>query len=556
MTSVHHKLGPLRQNRLFRQAKELCENSPFEALDHLHKLIDGGVHTAEVFHLQANLLLQLGCGTIAARATENALKAGGDRLTLLLLLLKCHLTAYNRKPAAVIIKRLLEIDPLTEEAKAEIAHGAQEIHQYELAERLYQELLDRDPENCKYLINLGYACQKRGNMSQATDLYHQAIRIKSNSANALRLLSSVNKQTSNDNCITLAQEMLPTFDENSEEYVTAAYALGKTYEDIGEFDNAFQLFNAGATAMRPKMPYSTKAVIAAFEITKKYFEHPLQQREKQDLIKPKEKLKQSEQPRPLFILGMPRTGSTLIDRILSSHSLVTSMGELGCFKESMKVVTGFGGGDGFHTHFYQQSERVIDFAALGASYINSASPTDFSGRYFTDKYPMNFMDLGLIAEALPHARFIHTIRNPMDTVFGNFKQLFTLGFYHYSYTLQECAEYYVQYQTLMRYWHDRLPGKILDVHYEDLVNDTGPQVRHILGFLNLEWEENCLRFYKNKSPVDTASLSQVRQPIYKSAIGHWQHYTHFLDDAIDVFKTAGIDVYANLPTNSAGGHSQ
>lgn len=540
---IQKTLSPARQQRYLRRAEALCDTDPFLALGNIHRLLDGGVNTADVYYLQATLLLKLGCGTFAAQAAEKALSAGGDRPTMLLLLLKCYLTAYHRKSAAKLIPRILEIDSLPAAAKSDVAHGAQEIHQYELAESLYRELLDEDPASSKLLINLGYAFQKQGQMGKAVECYLQAIDQDPDSANAYKLLSSVEKQTAESNYLDIMLDAFPRFKRGSEKFVTAAYALGKTYEDLEDYERAFRFLKAGADAMRPKTPYSSEGIRNAFELTKSYFAHPDNARvSASQASTPRVAPDDSMQTTPLFILGMPRTGSTLVDRILSSHPDVVSMGELGCFKESMKILMGFGGGSGFHEHFYGQAERDIDVLELGRLYVDAAGPADFGGRYFIDKYPMNFMDLGLIAQALPNAKFVHSIRDPMDTCFSNFKQLFTLGFYHYSYSTKECAEYYLLYKDLMEFWRERLTDRILDIHYESLVDDTESQVRRLLDFLDLEWHDDCLNFHKNRSPVDTASLSQVRQPIYRSAIRHWTNYRPYLQDAIDVFRSAGIEI--------------
>lgn len=534
-------LSEFRRRKLLRRAHALTKTDPKAALRTVHELLDGGAETSETYELESKLLLSLGCGTIAARAAENSIRLGGDRLSLMILLLKCHLTAFNRKPASQVIDALLSMEPLPDEAKAEIAHGAQEIHRYDVAKRLYDELLERDATNVKNWINVGYAEQKNGNMVKAETCYRRAIAVKPDSANAARLLASVRKQMADDNCLHEIKEAMARVNPQSEEYVTAAYALGKTYEDLGDYENAYAVFKAGADVMRPKMPYSTGAIKSAFAATREYFRHPAH------LARAAQRLKAFRAapeagPQPLFILGMPRTGSTLLDRMTSSHSDVRSMGELGCFKEVMKVLTGFGGGEGFHEHFYAQPERDIDLAALGRLYTAAAAPDDFSGRYYTDKYPMNFMDLGLIAAALPGAKFVHTIRNPMDTIFGNFKQLFTLGFYHYSYDLAECAEYFIEYQEMMAFWESLAPDRILEVGYEDVVADPQREVARVLGFLGLEWEAACLDYHNSDAPVDTASLSQVRQPIYKSAVGHWTRYGDLLDDAAEVLWRNGIDL--------------
>ena len=535
-------LSDFRRRKLLRRAQTAANTDPHLALRTVHELQDKGDQSAETFELEASLLLALGCGTFAARATENAIQAGGDRTSLMVFLLKCHLMAFNRKPASRVIDALLTLQDTDDETKAEIAHGAQEIHRYNVARDLYAEVLERAPDTVKNLINSGYAEQKNGNMAQAEIHYREAIARKPDCSNAVRLLASVRKQSPDHNCLNEIEMAISLCDPETEDYAAAAYALGKTYEDLKDFNRAFSGYEAGAAAMRPLMPYSTDAVRSAFTATRDYFRHPAHtaraERWRTMFVS-----QTQTSPQPLFILGMPRTGSTLLDRMTSSHSGVVSMGELGCFKESMKVLTGFGGGEGFHEHFYAQPERDIDLEALGRSYHTAASPEGYAGRWYIDKYPMNFMDLGLIAAALPGAKFIHTIRNPMDTIFGNFKQLFTLGFYHYSYDLQECAEYFVEYRKMMAFWRELLPGRILDVHYACVVSDARSEVARVLDFLGLKWEEACLEFHRSNAPVDTASLSQVRQPIYKSALGHWENYGQRLHAAISVLRANDINPY-------------
>lgn len=518
-------LSTLRQARYLTRARNLMATDPFEALDEVHRLLDSGLETPAVYLLQAELLIGLGCGTFAARAAEQALNAGGDPLLGLRLMLKAHLTAFNRKPALPVIDRILALAPLDNTTKEEVAQAAHELHRYDLAETLYAELLALDAGNARAVINLGFARHKLGRMNEARELYDQAVRAKPEATNALRLLVDTRKQTAVDNDKPLILDTLKQLKPGSEDFATASYALGKVEEDLKAYDAAFQAYATGAVIMRGKMSYSTEASRHAFKTTKRWFDRPARTAGHTP-----------GGPQPIFILGMPRTGSTLIDRILSSHPEVTSMGELGCFKEAMKVVTGYGGGEGFHEHFYSQRDRAIDLDRLGRLYVQAASPAQSSGRWFIDKYPMNFMDLGLMAEALPSAKLIHTIRHPLDTVFGNFKQLFTLGFYHYSYDLKEAAEYYLLYRDLMAFWHDRFPGRILDVVYEENIADPKANALKMLDYLELDWDDRVLRFHENRAPVDTASLSQVRQPIYTSAVGHWRHYEKHLGPAIETLR--------------------
>ena len=518
-------LSPQRQARYLIRARALAASDPHQALDEVHRLLDGGGATSEVYQLQSHLLGGLGCGTFAAVAAEKALAAGGDAETCLLLTLKAHLMAFNLKPATAVIDRLLALGSLATATKEEVAHAAHELHRYDLADRLYGELLANDPDNARLSVHLGFARHKNGRMDEARSLYRHTVTVRPEATNALRLLADTRKQTPDDNDKALILDTMARLTPGTEDYATACYALGKVEEDLKAYDSAFAAYATGASIMRSKTSYATASSRQAFDITRAWFDRPA-----------RSTTLRSGGPQPVFVLGMPRTGSTLVDRILSSHAEVVSMGELGCFKEAMKVVTGFGGGDGFHEHFYSQWDRTVDLDQLGRLYIDAASPVAFTGRYFIDKYPMNFMDLGLIAEALPQARFVHTIRHPLDTIFGNYKQLFTLGFHPSSYDLREAAEYYLLYRDLMAFWHARLPGRILDVVYEDGIKDPEANARRMLHYLGLDWDERVLRFHENTAPVDTASLSQVRRPIYKTAVGHWQNYAKYLGPAIEVLE--------------------
>ena len=527
LPSTRRALSPQRQARHLARARALVACDPHQALDEVHRLLDGGAEASEIYQLQSQLLTGLGCGTFAAVAADKALAAGGDPETCLLLMLKAHLIAFNLKPAVAVIDRLLALGRLATATREEVAHAAHELHRYDLAELLYGELLAADPDNARLSVHLGFSRHKNGRMDEARGLYRHAVTVRPEATNALRLLADARKQMPDDNDKALILDTIAKLTPGTEDYATACYALGKVEEDLKAYDAAFAAYAMGASIVRSKTPYATEGSRQAFAVTKAWFDRPA-----------RSAAGWADGSRPIFVLGMPRTGSTLVDRILSSHAEVTSMGELGCFKEAMKVVTGFGGGDGFHEHFYSRRDRAIDLDPLGRLYVDAASPATFTGRYFIDKYPMNFMDLGLIAEALPQARFIHTIRHPLDTVFGNYKQLFTLGFHPSSYDLKEAAEYYLLYNDLMAFWHSRFPGRILDVVYEDVIKDPEANARRMLDYLGLDWDERVLRFHENTAPVDTASLSQVRRPIYKTAVGHWQNYARHLGPAIDVLEAA------------------
>ena len=231
-------------------------------------------------------------------------------------------------------------------------------------------------------------------------------------------------------------------------------------------------------------------------------------------------------PAPIFIVGMPRTGTTLVDRILSSHSKVTSAGELTDFALAMKRMAGT------KSAYVLDAETLdaaagIDAARLGEAYVRSVKDTLAVEGRFIDKMPLNVFLSAHILRALPDARVICLRRHPADTVLSNYRQLFATSFsyYAYAYGLESTAHYYVRFDRLVRRFTEALPpDRFTELHYERLVDDLEPEVRRLLDFCGLEFEPACLNFHENAAPVATASAAQVRQPLYRSSLDRWKRY--------------------------------
>jgi len=239
-------------------------------------------------------------------------------------------------------------------------------------------------------------------------------------------------------------------------------------------------------------------------------------------------------PAPIFIVGLPRSGSTLLEQILSSHSKVDGTHELpdiGIIVRSNRKLT-------MPPARYPTSIANIgaeEFRSLGSEYIERTRRHRGDRPFFTDKNPNNFVHVGLLHLILPNAKIINARRHPLDSCFGSYKQLFAKG-NPFAYDLVELGEYYLQYQRLMDHWNEVLPGKVLDVQYEEVVADLEGQVRRILEYCELEWEESCLRFHETSRSVKSASSEQVRQPIYSSAVNTWRHYEPHLGALIEVLE--------------------
>ena len=241
---------------------------------------------------------------------------------------------------------------------------------------------------------------------------------------------------------------------------------------------------------------------------------------------------------PIFVLGLPRSGTTLVDRILSSHSAVGSVGESGEFSAA---VARQGGGSADDELIGIEDVRALDYAAIGRDYCRSVEGLLPGHRTLLDKTPANFHFVGMILTALPNARIVHLRRHPVDSCYAIYKTLFRKG-YSYSYDLRDMGRYYLAYARLMAHWRQVLPGRFLDVSYEDLVANQEAESRRMVAFCGLEWEDACLSFEKNASPSLTASAAQVRQPIYKTSVALWRRYERELEPLVRILREGGIAV--------------
>jgi tetratricopeptide (TPR) repeat protein len=311
------------------------------------------------------------------------------------------------------------------------------------------------------------------------------------------------------------------------------FALGKAYEDKQDFDKAWEYYDSGNKLHRSQINYDpVEFELRQSKIRKTYSKEFLAERANNGC----------DNPDPIFIVGLPRSGSTLVEQILASHSQVEGTSELPILGSIAQSI------GRYRKDRVRYPDSVIDlrdkdWRAYGKQFMEESSRhRDTDRPFFTDKLPNNFSHIGLIHLILPNAKVINARRHPIDSCLGGYKQLFGKG-QHFTYDVIELSEYYQQYDQLMRHWHDALPGKILDVHYEETVCDLESQVRRILDHCGLPFEEQCLRFYETDRAVKTASSEQVRQPIYRGSLGKWRRYEKHLDDWIEDLD----DIIQTLP---------
>jgi hypothetical protein len=306
------------------------------------------------------------------------------------------------------------------------------------------------------------------------------------------------------------------------------FALGKIYADVGRHEQSFTHLLEGNRWARKHFTYDEPEALQLFERIRAVFSPELM-RTNAGLGDPTDA--------PVFIIGMPRSGSTLVEQILASHPLVWAGGELDHFQEALARLQGVEGTASAYPEVvpFMTAE---DFRTLGANYHVAIAASTSGAQRITDKLPVNFLLAGLIPLALPNARIIHTRRNPVDTCLSCFSKRFPQQ--PYTNDLAELGRYYRAYEGLMEHWRPLLPpGVMLEVDYEELVADFEAQARRIIAHCGLPWNEACLDFHSTGRPVVTASSAQVRQPLYRSSIGRSQPYLPLLKPLLDALAGHG-----------------
>jgi tetratricopeptide (TPR) repeat protein len=318
--------------------------------------------------------------------------------------------------------------------------------------------------------------------------------------------------------VAAMEEQLKREDLSASADVHFRFALGKACEDAGDYDRAWDLYHSGNQRQRPLVSYDPAGFELRHQQMAEVFSREfLDQHAEQGF----------DSDAPIFIVGLPRSGSTLIEQILASHSQVEGTLELSTLGEIAVSIARYRR-DRVEYPEAVRDLRDRDFRAYGKEYIERTRTFRTTGKpRFTDKLPNNFSHIGFAHLILPNAKIINARRHPLDSILGSYKQLFGKG-QNFTYDLDELVMYYRQYHEIMKHWHRVLPGKVLDVHYEETVGDFESQVRRILAHCGLPFEEACLRFHETNRPVRTASSEQVRQPLYTRALGTWRRYEKHL----------------------------
>ncbi len=378
------------------------------------------------------------------------------------------------------------------------------------------------------LYELASARFFRGEFDQAERDLDRMIALAPQAGPAYYLRATLRRQSPERNHVAELEQRLRAGFQEAEDAACAHYALGKELEDLGEHERAFDALLAGAAKRRSTLRHDVAAEVASMQAIQDAY----------DQAAMSAPVAGHPDEGAIFIVGMPRSGTTLVERMLTQSGTVVSAGELLDFghllgNATQRVI------DAAPQQTQAQASLQVDFAALGREYMRGARETARGSARFIDKMPVNFLYCGMIRKALPNARIVHLVRDPLDACYAVFKTLF-YDSYSFSYDLEELADYYIAYRRMMAHWHAVMPGAILDVRYEDLVTDPRGQGERLFAWCGLDWDPSVLDAPTDGKVYATASAAQVREPVHSRSVRSSRRHAERLAPLARKLADAGL----------------
>ena len=409
----------------------------------------------------------------------------------------------------------ITLKPDYAEAHYNLSAILKEFHRLEDSETSCKKAIELKPDYAEAHNNLGITLRDLGKLEEAEASYKKAIEFKPHYVEAHHNLSHIKSFNKEDEQFIQIQNLYLDQSLTDEQRCYLSFALGKASEDLNQFDRSFKYYSEGNALRKKSLAYDVRQDSELFDQLKKSYPSI----EKNSL----ETVNLSNEPRLIFILGMPRSGTTLVEQIISSHSEVMGAGELSYVEQF--------GGDTARGISKINTKILVDFRQ---SYLEKLQELSNGSSIVTDKMTINFRYIGLICSAFPDAKIVHIKRNPAATCWGNYRQLFTnKKSFHYSYNLGDIITYYGLYQDLMQFWQEQCGDRIYNLNYETLTMNQEDETRKLIQYLGLKWEEECLAPQDNNRSVSTASSKQIRQKVYQGSSQKWKKFEPFLNGAFN-----------------------
>lgn len=412
----------------------------------------------------------------------------------------------------------IALKPYFSEAYNNLGVTLKALKKYDEAEKIYLKAISIKPDNARAYFNLGIIHTDNGKFDEARACYINAIDLKPNFAAAYRLLAQLKEFHSYDGHLSKMLEQYSDKNISDINLCHINFALAKAFEDLGDFEKAFKHYSEGNAQKRKYLNYDSDKTIKYFDGIKSHYSTIYS-------LSSSIRKSDSDKPFPIFIIGMPRSGTTLVEQIISCHSLITAGGEL--------------------PYAFEFGEDI----AIGSSKINSKTIFNFKKNYLeklksicnhnffvTDKLPENFLLLGLLSVCFPDAKIIHVTRNPSAVCWSNFKLYSSSKNHNYSHSLSDIASYYKLYTSLMKFWMNKIPNRIYNLKYELLTANPEAETRKLIKAMHLDWEDGCLSPHDNLRSVATASNIQVRRKIYQGSSEEWKKYEPYLKGIFDFYN--------------------
>ena len=455
-----------------------------------------------------------------------------DHLPFLITLSEVLSRLRGRMPEALrFAEQVLATHPSDARVFMSMGSVFSQAEDYDRAYQLFLTGLELAPDNADLCYMAATNARFLGYLEAAEAHADRCVTLDPENFEGLFLRSDVRKQTAEHNHIDELEAKIAEGISGHQNQFHHYYTLAKEYEDLGEYQKSFAALSKGAAIRRGGMAYQVAHDIEVMEALKDTFNTSFFSQEHAPGC---------DEAGPIFIMGMPRTGTTLLERVIASQGEVTAAGELSELSLMIShIVRSLSPQSKLTKVDLVRKSAELDFLKLGQTYLHATRDYAAGKQYWIDKMPINFLYCGLIQLALPGAKMINLIRHPMDTCYSNFKMLFNAGA-PYSYSLEDLGHYYVAYHRLMNHWNEVMPGSIHGVRYEALIQDFEGVARETLDFCGLSWSETVLSFHRNEAASTTASAAQVRQPIYQSSVARWKSYEEQLEPLRDILEEGGV----------------
>lgn len=508
--------------RLWAQARAyIAQRRWNEATHALHALLRSQTETAPVLLLLASVCLATGSVRGAVAHLQQAAASLADDVNAIGRVAQALARIGETRAAHACLAHPEIARAANARALLMLAHVSQGLGQHAEALALMERARGLGLDGADFRYFRALQLQFNGRIAEAEVEMESCLAMGPTFGRASLTLARVRRQTAASNHVQFIRSRLAAVEQGSEDHAAFEFALHKELDDLGQYEEAWHALQRGNGVMRRRLGHDPSNERAIFDALVARFDT--------ETAPAKEAIPAG--PVPIFIVGMPRSGTTLLERIIGNHSMVMPAGELADFPRQLRWAADLHGHALVDLPLLGACGR-LDFALLGRRYLDQTQWRAQGRRFYVDKLPPNFMLIGFIRRALPHARILHMVRDPMDVCFSNYRALFGDA-YAYSYGLESLGHHHRQYLRLMQHWHRTMPGSVLDIDYDELVRDTGSATRRLLGFCGLPYEPACLDTTSNEAPVATLSSAQVRMPIHQRSLGEWRRYERQLQPLRD-----------------------